>query len=556
MGIAQVTVRELVREAVGGELDIPEFQRDFVWDPQQVRTLADSLCRGYPVGTVLLWDAGTYQESRHVAGNRRARWIVDGQQRITALCILFGAKPYWWPDAQSWNRTLDRYDVMARVVPEGPEDELELRVRNPALHLGTGWASVRQILQIQDPTGLAALAQELARAGAGSAEEAMGRFSPIFEALDRIWRIRDVEIPVVQIDHGVEDVAEIFRRLNQAGTRVKEADVTLALAAVQNPGWVSGEYLPFRQELEDQGWDLDAGIFVRTMAGIGMGRVKLSGAEQEELWGSDRMRRVWAEAREAIGEVLRRLEQHGILTDALLPSTNSLIPLVVLHHRFGDKGDYRFGRALRWFLLANRDGRYSGSALTSLHEDVRAIAEARGFDEAIVALEGRLRTQAAFSPNEFRERHDRSGSRFARLMLYLLLFRAGARDWHDGTRVVHDPAAGRVAAGLEPHWHHIYPRALLRRHGVDDASINALANVTVMNARTNVRRLGDYSPALVIRERGVDPAVLRQHLIPEPWASDHSDEAWSVTRYGAFLDARAGLIARACEELLEELARA
>jgi uncharacterized protein with ParB-like and HNH nuclease domain len=39
MAIEQLTVREIVKQAVGKSLDVPEFQRDFVWDADQVRRL-------------------------------------------------------------------------------------------------------------------------------------------------------------------------------------------------------------------------------------------------------------------------------------------------------------------------------------------------------------------------------------------------------------------------------------------------------------------------------------------------------------------------------------
>ena len=47
MAIAQATVEEIVSWAVKKQLDIPEFQRDFVWSPQDVALLAESLYRDY-----------------------------------------------------------------------------------------------------------------------------------------------------------------------------------------------------------------------------------------------------------------------------------------------------------------------------------------------------------------------------------------------------------------------------------------------------------------------------------------------------------------------------
>src|SRR5437867_2263384 len=100
MGFTQKHVYELVRDAVQGQLDIPEFQRSFVWLPDQVKALADSLYREYPIGQMLIWNPPDYASPRGPVGTQSPKlWIVDGQQRTTAFCLLLGRKPYWWHDS-------------------------------------------------------------------------------------------------------------------------------------------------------------------------------------------------------------------------------------------------------------------------------------------------------------------------------------------------------------------------------------------------------------------------------------------------------------------------
>ena len=56
---------------------------------------------------------------------------MNGQQRTTALCLLLGHKPYWWPDTEDWNKALGRYDVMVKL-PLGEDDgRLEFALPNP-----------------------------------------------------------------------------------------------------------------------------------------------------------------------------------------------------------------------------------------------------------------------------------------------------------------------------------------------------------------------------------------------------------------------------------------
>ena len=111
-----ISATETVQRAVSGALDIPEFQRGFVWSPKQVRDLAESLWLDYPIGFFLLWD----KESN---GNRAKRfWVVDGQQRVTSLCLMFEQEPRWWPrrNPNGWRKTAERYQVRFDIEATRP----------------------------------------------------------------------------------------------------------------------------------------------------------------------------------------------------------------------------------------------------------------------------------------------------------------------------------------------------------------------------------------------------------------------------------------------------
>ncbi|RYG32034.1 MAG: DUF262 domain-containing protein [Burkholderiales bacterium] len=76
-------------------LAVPEIQREFVWNPRKVCMLLDSLFRGYPVGTALIWKTASrnrndLRERLHLLPhfdptNREIWFIVDGQQRLSVL---------------------------------------------------------------------------------------------------------------------------------------------------------------------------------------------------------------------------------------------------------------------------------------------------------------------------------------------------------------------------------------------------------------------------------------------------------------------------------------
>ena len=78
------TIFELVKTIRNGEIEIPEFQREFVWSNMQVRDLAESIYHSYPIGVLTLFKLpGGLMESR-----KALYWALDGQQRLLSLNLI------------------------------------------------------------------------------------------------------------------------------------------------------------------------------------------------------------------------------------------------------------------------------------------------------------------------------------------------------------------------------------------------------------------------------------------------------------------------------------
>ena len=105
----RLEIRDIVKhidDTTLGTLNVPEFQRKFVWKPSKTKDLVDSLWRGYPIGTFLLWES-SYSSPRSALGTQsQKQWIIDGQQRVTSLALVFAKKPSWW-QITGWNLTFN-----------------------------------------------------------------------------------------------------------------------------------------------------------------------------------------------------------------------------------------------------------------------------------------------------------------------------------------------------------------------------------------------------------------------------------------------------------------
>ncbi len=161
MIFSTISVRELVARSVEGAFDIPEFQRDFVWRPDQVAALADSLCRDYPIGQLLAWDHADDEEARGAKGPPSPKtWLVDGQQRATALCLILGRKPYWWTRSEEWNHWMTAANVLANVAAADPS--VKLGLANPVRKADPRWVEVRAIVSLEGPNATAGASDPLA----------------------------------------------------------------------------------------------------------------------------------------------------------------------------------------------------------------------------------------------------------------------------------------------------------------------------------------------------------------------------------------------------------
>ena len=255
----RLQIADIVRhidDATLGILNVPEFQRKYVWRASKVAELVDSLWRGYPIGTLLLWES-SYESAQTALGDQgRKLWIVDGQQRVTSLALLFGKKPYWWANAAQWNKFYEKYNILVNIAKD--KDDLEFGLVNPVRRKSSEWISVRSVLH---STNLSQLAIDMS--------EKLGnnlRFAEIHEKLQSIRQIESAQLYEIIVDHELEDVAEIFGRLNTAGTKIKESDIIVALVAAKQQGWIRQKFNPFLKDLELKGFEFDPGVVVRTLA--------------------------------------------------------------------------------------------------------------------------------------------------------------------------------------------------------------------------------------------------------------------------------------------------
>jgi hypothetical protein len=152
-------LEEILGEMAEGRLRVPRFQRPFVWRPDQMIDLFDSIERGYPVGLLLVWDTAERVESLDRIADMRippppgtpVSYLLDGHQRLTTLygCLMRrpAERDLSTTDAWVWNV----YRVLGE--PDGPGGRFQYR-KKPA-PAPAHYLPMRNVLRTMDFLGYA-----------------------------------------------------------------------------------------------------------------------------------------------------------------------------------------------------------------------------------------------------------------------------------------------------------------------------------------------------------------------------------------------------------------
>ncbi|MEM3385394.1 MAG: DUF262 domain-containing protein [Nitrososphaeria archaeon] len=527
-GIEQEPIRRLIEKAVTGKIDIPEIQRNFVWSKHQVADILDSLLKGYPIGSFLVWDLSDYTQGKHVYEKIPKEWLVDGQQRIIALCLLTRRKPYWL-EISDWNDLVRKYEIKVNVLT------LEVSLEYSAIKRNPEWVHPHDIFNSES---LEKFSEEQA-----SKLNNPKLFTRIYDNAKKIQDALNIDIPVIKINTSLENIATIFERINSAGTRVKQADITLAYVAAFNQGWVREEFTKYLNDLDDEGFYLDPTLLIRMLTTIGESKAVLREVSESFLRNENGvLDRAFFELKSSLNNQLLDFKNVGILTSDLIYAKNALIPLIYLRSKFGK--EFEFKKAFFFFLLALWTGRYSGSAETTLQEDVNKIKISKNFDTAIQELVKELKITKITKEDLKNVIHYQGEGRFFKLLLYLVAYRNGAVDWFSNVRLGFTKQ-NEVNKDFNIEEHHFFPRSLLRNLGVVKEKRELLANITFINPGTN-KRLSEQ-PYTYIQKYKIDKEELRKQLIPL------EEDLWKAHNYDQFIEKRAELIANEINKFLEDL---
>lgn len=569
MGKLDTNVKDLVGMIQRGELRLPEMQRRYVWRAPRVRDLIDSLYRGYPSGSILVWETDEAQPSRDMAVEQQAspfkghKLLLDGQQRLTSLSAILRGEPI---KVRGKRKPIDILFNLEH--PEGPgeftevvgdedsplEDDDESDDDNGLFDSDEGDLTVQERLKratfVVASKNLAALPHWvsvtevfrsdgdgpiLKKAGVTSLDDP--RCTRYTSRLQRLRRIQEYPytMHVLERNLSYEEVAEIFVRVNSLGVKLRGSDLALAQITAK---WRNslGLLESFQEECEKQWFTFDLGLLVRAMVVFATGQSRFKSVGNIPL---SKLQEGWEKAKRGLRFAINFLKANADIDDeSLLSSPMFFIAIAYLSQLRGEHlAVVEQKSLLYWLYVANARGRYSrGSTETLLDADLSVLAKGGSAVDLIETVRqqfGRL----DFAAEDFAGRNTRSPL-FS--LVFLALKAAGAKDWKTGLGIslTHQGRLHYIQ------YHHIFAKSLLKPR-YDPREINEIANMAFISGGTN-RYLSnkppcDYFPA-IIEKQGEETLV--HQCVPTDSAL-HQIEA-----YRHFLAARRDLLAHEVNRFL------
>ncbi|MFM1816502.1 MAG: hypothetical protein RLZ98_3197 [Pseudomonadota bacterium] len=530
---------KLLDEIVEGKIQLPDFQRGWVWDDEHIRSLLVSIARSFPIGAVMLLETGgeaRFQvrpvEGVVLAKNRDPeRLILDGQQRLTSLTqVLKLTEPVTTRDEKK--REIKRhYYINIEKALSGPgeledaiiavgEDrmqrenfgrDIKLDLSTPAKEYESFHFPCDQILNSDAwEEGLNAAYPD--------------RFTQYMRFRNLVLKpFRSYQVPVIELkkETSKEAVCLVFEKVNTGGVQLSVFElVTASYAAdgfnlrkdwfglegkkgrhakfaakplikdTSETEFLQGVSLLHTYELQQR--DLKAGKTGKEVTGVSAKRehVLAMPLEAYQQW-ADRLTAGFLEAE----QFLRHLGFHH---PNFLPYRAQLVPLAATLTLIGDRWlePQVQDKLARWYWCGVFGELYGSASETRIALDLQHLIkwiDAAGADVPATVV------AAGFQSSRLETMRSRTSAAYRGL--YVLLQKLGAEDFFWKARMVD---LDRNEKGIDIH--HIFPRKWCEDSGIPPKIFNSIINKTAISYRAN-RKIGGNAPSAYLAQLQSDAAV-------------------------------------------------
>lgn len=526
---------------------IPTFQREFVWQPENILKLWDSIFRFYPIGSILYWITDTYLNTHRKLGGfnfphnensvkkfKGWSYILDGQQRATSLLVsLLGGKGQV-KDDENFDYTV-YFDATKGDFFFA--NDLENRKKSVNPHF---------LIKLKDvPQWNFSFFSKISNQPDfnKTVEHNISQLQKVFADY------RMVLIKIQGVD--VEEVCEIFERVNQEGKKLDPVDIIIARTyRNEDPKnnikmfYLRDNLKDLREELEsksNQFQELDdlaiiqmVSICLRKEKGKSFG---ITPSALDNLT-SEVLEKNLNECRKTIFETLKFLSDLSIYGPEMLPYRYLLFPLCYYFHK---NKNPRKEIASQWFWA-------TAFSLDDFRRADQVYTYCKDFFDMLDQNKDIIIPEVFISKSKLIKSSYRYRSALTRTVLAFLA-NQNPLDFSEHKAPVLDNVYFIISQ--VPNLHHIYPREFLKKikELPKKFPIDSLMNICYLRAKTNIQ-ISNQNPLEYfgeIKGRNHFEQILHSHLIPKKFIIK---KEFAPEDYKDFLNTRSEIF---CKKLMETL---
>lgn len=565
---------EVLKQIADGRIQLPEFQRSFVWDDEHISSLLASLSLSYPMGAVMMLENGNPDvrfKPRPIEGveltqlEEPERFILDGQQRLTALFqALFKNKPVITQDSRKkiirrWyyidmSAVLDSITDREKAIVSLPEDRKIVDYKTKQnKDYSTPDKEFEQLFfpfnQIFDPSDWRMKYNEYWK----HATEKI-KFYDHFEK-SVIDSFKQYQVPVIRLLKRTPKAAvcQVFEKVNMGGVQLNVFQLLTATFAADGfnlrEDW-EGKHDSLGRKIEDGRIDaLRKHRVLKSVADTSFLQVisllttyarKRERPEAAISCKKDDILNLvlddykkWAEsAMYGFDKVAMFIAQQMIFSDRDIPYDTQLVPLATLFAilRESANNDTIRDKLIRWYWCGVFGELYGSAVESQFANDVPEVLRwIDGGEEPSAVI------KCNFTPGRLYTLRSRLSAAYKGL--YALLMRDGGLDFLSGV-----PINVSTYFNEKIDIHHIFPKHYCKKPDSGAHDFDSIINKSPISAETN-RMIGGNAPGVYIKklidEKGIKEerldTILASHVIDAPALKANDYEAFFNLRREALL---------------------
>lgn len=518
-----ITIRKLIDRISSGDIRIPAFQRDYVWEPDQVSFLLDSIYKEFPIGTVILWKTDNRLSSEKRLGyfelpepqkSYPVNYVLDGQQRLTSLFSVFQTD--LMPVSDEW---VDIYFDMA--AEENIQESLFLALDDSEVDTKRHFPIKTLFDSVAYRKATEVLEDQL-----------------IFK-LDKLQeKFKTYLIPNETFETDDRNkVAIVFERINRAGTELNIFELLSAWSWSDQFDLVD-KFEVLQEKITDHGFEdfcNDRDLQLKTCAGIISGSTTPKSIM--DLKGDEIRARFDEIERGILGALGFLNKEANVKHFKMIPFPALLVPLSAFFATNRVEGISYSSKQkmviLKWFWRAMINRRYSSDVNERQAADIVSmlgLKDDENYDFKFPKDEIKL---------DFAKSNFSSGNANSKILI-LLLNSVTPYSLLSGAKIDIDKVLKKAS---KHEYHHIFPRRHLEKLGINLSEINSLANICFLTRADN-NAIKDSDPAVYVSR--IDPKrkdeYLSSALIPNDFGS---------LNYVEFIQKRTAILEQKAKELME-----